>query len=160
MLIHVQGRIVFADPPAIAIAGFDDKDDLVGRSLSDMFAPGSQVAAAERMAATGAGQARRSEVMELRRPDGAEVAAEFASSTMTWHGESARRIIVTPLPNEPSRLLRLVTGVGGDVTDAVIVTDMHLHIRGWNAAATRLYGWTQDQALVPSRPVRHAVGER
>jgi diguanylate cyclase (GGDEF)-like protein/PAS domain S-box-containing protein len=41
----------------------------------------------------------------------------------------------------------LVTGVLADVTDAVIVTDLHFHIRSWNSAAERIYGWTEEAVL-------------
>jgi PAS domain S-box-containing protein len=34
-----------------------------------------------------------------------------------------------------------------ELTEAVIITDLHFHIRSWNAAAERLYGWTETEAL-------------
>jgi diguanylate cyclase (GGDEF)-like protein/PAS domain S-box-containing protein len=43
-----------------------------------------------------------------------------------------------------ARLRRLATGVLVDLTDAIIITDLHFHIRSWNPAAERLYGWTEE----------------
>ena len=40
-----------------------------------------------------------------------------------------------------------MTGVLGDLTDAVIITDLHFHVRSWNQAAERLYGWQAHEVL-------------
>jgi PAS domain S-box-containing protein len=37
--------------------------------------------------------------------------------------------------------------VFSDVSDAVIVTDPDLHVRSWNDAAERLYGWAEHEVL-------------
>ena len=50
-------------------------------------------------------------------------------------------------PDASARLRHLVTGVTSEVSDAVIVTDPHLHVRSWNKAAEHLYGWAEDEVL-------------
>jgi PAS domain S-box-containing protein len=52
-----------------------------------------------------------------------------------------------PSTDPAARLRRLVTGVFSEVSDAVIVTDPHLHVRSWNQAAERLYGWAEHEVL-------------
>lgn len=47
----------------------------------------------------------------------------------------------------PAHLRDLLTGVLADVADAVIITDLHSHIRSWNPAAERVYGWPADVVL-------------
>ncbi len=49
--------------------------------------------------------------------------------------------------DESSRIRHLVTGVVSEVSDAVIATDLQLHIRCWNLAAERLYGWAEGEVL-------------
>jgi PAS domain S-box-containing protein len=46
-----------------------------------------------------------------------------------------------------SQVRQLLTGVLSEVADSVIITDLHLHIRSWNDAAHRLYGWAEADVL-------------
>jgi diguanylate cyclase (GGDEF)-like protein/PAS domain S-box-containing protein len=147
VIIHVDGRIVFADRAAEAILGGEEQADLLGRHLFELVAPRSQDAVRNRMAVTDAGHALRSELMDIERADGTQVSVEVASNTVDWHGQRAGRVSVTHLPEGPSRLRRLVTGVLSEVTEAVIITDLHFHVRSWNAAAERLYGWAEQEVL-------------
>ncbi len=48
---------------------------------------------------------------------------------------------------QQSLVAGFVTGAHGDLSDAVIVTDLHFHVRSWNGAAERLYGWREHEAL-------------
>jgi PAS domain S-box-containing protein len=52
------------------------------------------------------------------------------------------------LPVAPtSQVRQLLTGVLSEVADSVIITDLHRHIRSWNDAAQRLYGWSEGDVL-------------
>jgi len=48
-------------------------------------------------------------------------------------------------PDPSARLRHFATGVVSELSDAVIVTDLHFHIRSWNHAAERLYGWSEHE---------------
>ncbi len=43
--------------------------------------------------------------------------------------------------------LRYQATLQQNVSDAVIVTDLELHIQSWNAAAERIYGWTAQEII-------------
>ncbi len=146
VLIHIHGRIVFADEVAGDVAGVE-ADALVGMQILDLVAPISLAAATERLADGEAGRQRRSEVMRFVRFDGDEVTVEVRSTATDWHGQPARRVQLTLVSDAPTRLRRLVTGVLSEVADAVIITDVHRHIRSWNAAAERVYGWAEAAVL-------------
>lgn len=45
------------------------------------------------------------------------------------------------------RQLRYHASLQENVSDAVIVTDMDLHIQSWNKAAERIYGWSEQEVL-------------
>ncbi len=45
------------------------------------------------------------------------------------------------------RQLRYSASIQASVSDAVIATDMELHIQSWNAAAERIYGWTAAEVV-------------
>lgn len=146
-VIHVGGRIVFADDEAADLVGAADPASLVGRDLLDLVAPTSRLAARERQADIEADRPRRSEIMHLRRDDGELVRVAVSSAPADWHGDQARRVQVTTLTDESDRLRELFTGVLADVVEAVIITDLHSHIRSWNTAAERIYGWAEDAVL-------------
>lgn len=71
----------------------------------------------------------------------------FDPSPETETDEGAEVTADPPAADEGTRLRHLVTGVFGELTDAVIVTDPDLHIRSWNQAAERLYGWAEHEVL-------------
>jgi PAS domain S-box-containing protein len=147
IVIHVGGRIVSADAVALSLAGLTQEPELLGTDLFDLVAPASRAAARAHTEMTGAGFPQRSQVVTIHRSDGAEVLVEVASSTTQWNGQTAGRVVVTPASEPSSRLRHFATGVFGELSEAVIVTDLHAHVRSWNAAAERLYGWTESDVL-------------
>jgi PAS domain S-box-containing protein len=72
---------------------------------------------------------------------------EITSSRTEWDGRAASHVTLRPSTDPSARLRHLVTGVFSEVSDAVIVTDTHLHVRSWNQAAERLYGWAEHEVL-------------
>lgn len=144
-IVHVDGLIVSCDQTAANFVGAAAPDAVVGRHLIDLIGPSSLAAARARLVESGDGTTRRSELMDFRRGDGGEVTAAVESTPARWHGQPARRLRLTPVTDARARLRRLVTGVLGDLADAVIITDLHFHIRSWNTAAERLYGWMEEE---------------
>lgn len=146
-LIHVDGCVVSADLTAAQMMGYGAADDLVGAVISELAAPASQHAAGVRMAMSASGHAPRTQLFDLLRSDGTEVSVEVATVATDWDGQPARRVTWTYAPDPSSRLRRMMIGVLGDLTDAVIITDLHFHVRSWNQAAERLYGWQAHEVL-------------
>lgn len=146
-VIHVGGRIVHADPAACALLGPTSEADLVGRQVFELAASNSRRATRERMSLTGRASVRRTQLIDLERADGTEVPVEVASERASSEGQLAEQVTLTHVPDLSARLRRLVIGVLSEVTDAVIITDLHFHLRSWNKAAERLYGWREDEVL-------------
>lgn len=146
-LVQTDGRIVHADRAAVTLLGYADEADLVGRPIVDLVAPGSKEIILERMAVTGSSQEHRSGLVDLERADGSEVSVEVTSGITVWHGQQAALIRLTNAPDPSSRLRRLVAGVLSEMTDAVIIGDLHFHLRSWNKAAERMYGWREEEVL-------------
>lgn len=147
VVIHVDGSIVSADDAAAALVGCTQPEELIGRSILDFVAPSSSHSARERMTVTDAGAGRRSQVLSVLRGDGHEVPVEVASSTVDWLGARAGRIELSPAIAPSVLLSQLVTGVASEVADAVIVTDLNLHVRSWNGGAERMYGWAEHEVI-------------
>jgi len=146
-VIHIDGRIVRADPAAGVMFELDDQTALVGRQISELVSPASRAATRERMAINGPGPERRTQLIDLERVDGTEISVEVASKEFDWKGNRAQQVKFTHVPDLSARLRRLVTGVLSELTDAVIITDLHFHVRSWNQAAERLYGWREHEVL-------------
>jgi PAS domain S-box-containing protein len=146
-VIHIDGRIVHADQAAGVMFDLHDQTDLVGRQISELVSPASRAATRERMADGGPGPQRRTQLIDVERLDGTEISVEVTSNELDWKGESAQEVGFTHVPDLSARLRRLVTGVLSELTDAVIITDLHFHVRSWNRAAERLYGWKQHEVL-------------
>ncbi|MFN3254792.1 MAG: EAL domain-containing protein [Ilumatobacter sp.] len=146
-LVHVDGYIVSADTTAAQILGHTEPSGLLGRNTLDFAASASRNAVAERRDLIRAGHTRRSQIATAQRSDGSEVIVEMWSSETTWNGQPARRLELMVSDDSPTRLRHLAIGVYSEVSDAVIVTDLHFHVRSWNWAAERLYGWTENDVL-------------
>jgi PAS domain S-box-containing protein len=147
IFVLVDGEIVAADEVAVAMMGVADEAVLLHRKLQDLVAPQSLLAANVRQRAAAAGESPGAQIMEVRRADGTEIFVEVSSSRAEWNGQPARRLTMHPSTDPSMRLRRLVTGVFSEVSDAVIVTDPGFHVRSWNQAAERLYGWAEREVL-------------
>jgi PAS domain S-box-containing protein len=147
IFVLVRGRIVAADEAAVVMVGVASETDLLGRELHELVAPQSLVAANAREHAAASGGSPGAQVMEVRRADETDIFVEVSSSRTDWNGLPARRLTMHPSTDPSARLRHLVTGVFSEVSDAVIVTDPHLHVRSWNQAAERLYGWAEHEVL-------------
>jgi len=147
IVVTLEGRVVFADAAAAVLLGVAHEADLLGTEVLDIVAPRSLLAARERMRLTASGGAPRSQVLLVTHQNSTEVPVEVTTTTVEWQGQEAVRIELRHAAVESLRRRHLVTGVLSEVTDAVVVTDMHFHISSWNEAAERLYGWTEDEVL-------------
>ncbi len=144
-IIHVDGLIVFCDQAGADLVGATAPGAIVGTPVIELVAPTSRAAARDRLVETGAGPIRRSELMDFRQGGAGEVTAAVESTPAIWHAQPARRLRLTAVTDATARLRHLVVGVLGDLSDSIIITDLHFHIRSWNAAAERLYGWRADE---------------
>ncbi|GAB6057860.1 PAS domain S-box protein [Desulfonatronum parangueonense] len=58
-----------------------------------------------------------------------------------------RALIVEGLHRPLETLVRERSTILDQTTDAIITTDLDLHVTSWNRAATRIYGWSQEEAV-------------
>ena len=146
-VVATDDVVVFADQTAAEMFGRKGRDDLLGASAIGLIAEQSLAAAHRRWARTAAGAPLRSESLAIRHADGSEPRVNVSSEATSWEGKPARRIDFGPVEAPSARLLHLAVGVFSELTDAVIVTDLNFHLRSWNHAAERLYGWQQHEVL-------------
>jgi PAS domain S-box-containing protein len=141
------GSIVHASADALHLLGAGRPDQVVGRDVADFIAARSIAALGARRATAEAGQWPRPEIITLVRVDGREIHVEVSTTPVTWEGRNVRQVTLWPIEGRTERLRELVTGIGVEVPDAVIITDTDLRIESFNEAAERLYGWREDEVL-------------
>lgn len=146
-IVWTADGIVSADSLAAELLGWRGEQDLIGQHPIDLVAPRSVDAAVERLRLVGLGGTMRSQLLHLLRADGTEVSVELDSWASEWKGHAARSVTISLAPEPSVRLRHLVTGIATEVSDAVVVTDLHFHVRSWNRAAERLYGWVEHEVL-------------
>jgi PAS domain S-box-containing protein len=147
VLTSVDGFIVHVDAAALALLGATSEGQLLGRSVLDVVADQSRAAVQARIDARAAGSDPRSQILVMTSLQGEDLQMVVTGSAERWEGQDAVRSELRHASDEAARFRELVTGVLSDVTDAVIITDMELHIRSWNRSAERLYGWSVSEVL-------------
>lgn len=146
-IVHVDGHIMRADEAAAFIFGLNVPAALIGRQISELVSLASRPAL-ERLSTAPPGLERRTQLIDLERVvDGRNLTVEVASAEFLWNGNRAQHLTLTPVRDLSAQLRGLVTAVLSEVTDAVIIMDPHFHVRSWNGAAERFYGWKERDVL-------------
>lgn len=144
-VVHLDGRIVRADHNAAAMLELSAPIELVGRQISELVSPATRAAAIEYLSCDCPGVERRTRLIDLARVGAPDLTVEVTSTSSDWNGASAQQVTFTPVSDLSAQLRRVVTGVFDEMTDAVVITDLHFHVRSWNEAAEHLYGWKQHE---------------
>jgi PAS domain S-box-containing protein len=85
-----RGKILYANPAFIGLAGYERADEVIGRSLADMVHDEERVVVSGRLSRVDAGAPVLStQEYRVRRPDGRPVTAEFFSIPLEYEGASA-----------------------------------------------------------------------
>ncbi|MGZ4807582.1 MAG: EAL domain-containing protein, partial [Ilumatobacteraceae bacterium] len=145
--VHVDGRIVAADDGMVVLLAARSSDEIVGGHRLDYIAASSQPAAQARLEMRGSGHEPGTQVITMRAADGRELPVLMSTSIGEFDGAPAVIATVQEVLDPPQLIRQLVTGVTSEISEAVIVTDPLFHVVSWNAAAHRLYGWSEAEVL-------------
>jgi PAS domain S-box-containing protein len=102
MLLHVDGRIAFANAAAARFIGLPDPAALVGRSILEFALPETREAIAERMAGGSAGRAAGATVTQrfARVDDGRVVTCQVATNAVVYGGRPAALTVARDVTEE------------------------------------------------------------
>jgi len=88
--VHSEGRLVYANPAALALLGATSNDQVLGRPVFDFVHPDYHALAAERILKMElVGDPAELVVERLLRVDGSPVDVELAATPITWRGAPA-----------------------------------------------------------------------
>ncbi len=147
VFIVADGRVVSANQVAVEMFGVATEAELIGQDELELVAPQSITALRARQDARAAGFSPGSQIVAIRSPDGTDAYVELSSAWSEWNGEPALTKTMRLSIDLGAGLRQIVTGVVSEMSDAVIVTDPHFHVRSWNTAAQRLYGWAEHEVV-------------
>ncbi|HYG21262.1 MAG TPA: PAS domain S-box protein [Verrucomicrobiae bacterium] len=94
VIVHVDGRIVFANPAAVQLVGAVDANDIVGRSVFDFAVPETRMLVEERILNTRAGKVSPLLELNVRKLNGAQFRAEVMSIPFTFKSMPAVQTIL------------------------------------------------------------------
>ncbi|MDQ6783080.1 MAG: EAL domain-containing protein [Actinomycetota bacterium] len=165
IVVHQDGKIVYANPATVACLRADDASQVVGKPILDFFSPTSQRVFLERisaMAETGTAAEFFEEAVTAL--DGTVIDIEATSILTSWEERPAYQAIARVITERKSaeRELREQAALIDAVADAIVVSQggqvENLRIVSWSKGAERLYGWSEDEVKV--RPLWEVFGDR
>jgi len=121
-------------------------EDYLNQPLTQIFQPGDVESIRAKLNGETAPVVDRHIELRARRKDGSEFDAEVSVGYIKQDGLVCIIRDIT-LRKAQERQLRYHAGVQQNMSDAVIVTDMDLHIQSWNKAAERIYGWSEQEVM-------------
>ena len=142
LIFHEQGKVIDANPALVAMFGYSEASELVGKDILGFIAPESHEEAARRMQA---GDTRPYEGVALRK-DGTAFPVEASVRIYEAQGHIIRGASIrdiTERKQTEGELRRLLN----NIRDSVIQTDLEGTIVSWNQASERIYGWTAEEAI-------------
>jgi diguanylate cyclase (GGDEF)-like protein/PAS domain S-box-containing protein len=149
IVVHQDGRIVYANPAAAKIVGEDLMSDM-GKPISSYLHPDYVRPTLERLTQlTEPGDAMKGHEAVIIRADGAQIPVEVASVRTSWGGKPAFQVIMRDmserkLAEEAARarlaLERRYAAAVAALEEGVVVMDRSGTVRAANESAVRMLG--------------------
>ncbi len=144
-----RDRTLVVNPKMSQLLGYGP-GEMVGRSPLDFVDEESRGIAMDRLASIHRGESARLEI-RLRRKDGGPFwAAVTASPSFDEDGRYRGALgFVTDLGDrrEKEEALHRLAALVDSSVDAIVTLDLEGNVMGWNRAAERLYGYSEQEAL-------------
>jgi PAS domain S-box-containing protein len=169
ILVHREGKYVFANPAAARLFGARSPAEVIGRGVLDLIHPDDRPIARSRIKQVYAGSATSTREMKFLRLDGFPVEVETAGSRIDFEGQPAIQIMVRDITDrkhreqELNRLNRMLTALSHssqamtrDLTEAEYLNEVcHIVVEDCRHALVWI-GYAEDDAEKSVRPVASA----
>ena len=153
ILVNRDGKIVYANPKLLALLGYDEAEELLGKPNMTIVHPDDQKTVVERVQTLSEGRLTLPAEIHLVRRDGATLPAETASITIQFEGNpaimvslrdiTARKQAEDAVRESQERYRSLVESM----PDAVMVHDEE-NILYVNPSAVRMFGARSEEELL------------
>ncbi|WP_247602310.1 sensor domain-containing protein [Gordonia rubripertincta] len=149
--VHQDGLIVYVNSAALDFARLTDRDEMLGRPITDFVHPDELPHMIERIVSMGdeAGAATYPEEVVMVDAHGVSRPMEVTSVRTVWHDKPAYQVILRDITAQKAidAALRRQAALLDHVSNAVIAVDTSMTVRSWNPAAEQLYGITAGDAV-------------
>ena len=147
VVVHVEGTIVAASPPAVVLMGAQNQEELLGRHVFEFVTPDSALKAQGRQIAIRTGGWPHPEIVDVNTISGAVLSLEVTSTPAFWKGALASQMTLRLAQDRWAEIVRFGTELTRSMSQAAIITDVDYKIVAWNEEATQLYGWTREEVI-------------
>jgi two-component system, chemotaxis family, CheB/CheR fusion protein len=156
ILIHRDEKVVYANPAAVKMFGATFAQDLVNRPLVDLIHPQYRTLVLERPnKATESHSPSALTEIQLVKLNGQVIDAEVITTKIAYDGLPSFHMSMRDITEQKNAAeilkeaaeLRRLAVVVRDAHDAITVQDLNGQITAWNPGATRLYEWSESEAL-------------
>ncbi len=153
ILVHVDGKYVFANPAAAGLFGAGSSEEIIGRDVMDLVPPDQRRSIAERIAQACDGAVTPLEETRVIRLDGQPVEVEVTGSKVRFGGKPAIQITmrdITARRRVEEQLRELSQRLTYHVDNsplAVIEWGPDMRLTRWSSEAERIFGWKAEEVL-------------
>ncbi|MBD0862533.1 EAL domain-containing protein [Gordonia sp. zg691] len=149
--VHQDGEIVYVNSAALDFARIEDRDDMLGRSITEFVHPDELPQMIERIVGMGdeAGAATVPEEVVMVDSHGVSRPMEVTSVRTVWRDRAAYQVILRDVSAQKAveSTLRRQAALLDHVSNAVIAVDDDMTVRSWNPAAEQMYGLLAADAI-------------
>jgi len=107
LLVHREGRIVYANPPFVRLLGYERAEELIGMPSLEIVHPDDRAAIRDRQGKTYAGVHTKPREQRLLRRDGSDVVVEAEGIQLDFDGQPSAVVLVRDLSERHELLARL-----------------------------------------------------
>jgi two-component system cell cycle sensor histidine kinase/response regulator CckA len=148
IVVHSEGRLVFANTAAVELLGAADRESVIGRSIFDFVHQDYHSRVKERIRAMKEG-ANGSPLIEEKfiRLDGTVVDVEVVAIPFTYNSQPAVQVVIRDitLRNQVEHEMRLLAQTVASTKDCVTITDLKDKILFVNDAFLETYGYRREE---------------
>lgn len=118
VLVHTDGRVVYANPAAARILGARGSEELVGRAVLDLVPEGDRLGVAARIRRVIEDRAPVGPLLQrIVRLDGREIAVELSAARVVYMGRPSSQVVFRRVPRGRMREVRAVGREPGGQAD-------------------------------------------
>ena len=148
-LIDRQGRLLAVNAQAVAMLGYADPGELLGKSVFDLTPPEDHERVEADITTTLETGVIRNARYRMHRKDGSRFPVELSAAVSTDADGQSRGIVIVVRDITARQLaearIRELVNILDQAHDAIIIGDLEGHIQYFNKGAERLLGWTADE---------------
>jgi PAS domain S-box-containing protein len=150
IVVHVDGRYVYANPTALKMLGARSLDAILGKEALFLVHPDSLDMVRERLAKHLRGEPVPSRVEQRWvRFDGTPVEVEVTTVPFVFDGKPAVHVMARDITERKrgEAQQRLATGVFDNAAEGILITDKDNNILSVNRAFTEITGYSPEEAI-------------